>query len=361
MTYINPRAKVFQHLDRLAEWRTGEMKPAPVTVEWDLSNRCYLGCQSCHFAYTHSRGPWTSRMLITPHGYDGTGDLASTALVEDVLLEMATSRMGSPLSIVWSGGGEPTMHPDWQRIVSFARSMHFEQGMYTAGGMLTKESAALLATCSTWVVVSLDAADATTYAREKRTSEAKFDAACNGVRYLAAAKECEVGVSFLLHSGNWHRAFDMLGLARDLGATYATFRPTIETEPHAPGFVSGNRSWINEASATLLALSGEPDVEIDPARFYQYRDWIKHPYSTCYGIRLATAITPDGRVWVCTNRRGYTGSCLGDLREESFADIWHRHPGKWTDFEECRVMCRLYAVNETLAAVEAPRPHGAFV
>lgn len=361
MTYINPRAKVFQHMDRMVAWRERDYTPAPVTVEWDLSNRCYLGCQSCHFAYTHSRGPWTARMLVTPDGFDGTGDLADTSLVEDVLLELATCKIGSPLSIVWSGGGEPTMHPDWRRIVTFAGAMQFEQGMYTAGGLLSVESAAVLAHYMTWVVVSLDAADAATYAKEKRTGEKKFTDACDGIRWLSAAKEATVGVSFLLHAGNWRRAPEMLTLARDLGASYATFRPTIETSPDAPSIATGDRSWITDASSTLEALAGEPDTEIDPGRFYAYRDWQAHPYHTCYGIRLATAITPDGRVWVCTNRRGYTGSCLGDLREESFVDIWNRHPGKWTDFQECRVMCRLYAVNETLAALEAPKPHGAFV
>ena len=42
MTYINPKAKVLSHLDRLAGWQQGD-KPAPVTLEWDLSNRCPYG------------------------------------------------------------------------------------------------------------------------------------------------------------------------------------------------------------------------------------------------------------------------------------------------------------------------------
>jgi hypothetical protein len=111
----------------------------------------------------------------------------------------------------------------------------------------------------------------------------------------------------------------------------------------------------------LEALEGEPDVEIDVDRFRSYRDWQGHGYATCYGIRLTTTVTPDGRVWVCPNRRGVTGSCLGDLRTESFSAIWSRHPGLWSSFENCRVMCRLHPVNETLAAIEAPRAHEEFV
>ena len=80
MSYIDPRVKVLAHCDRLGEWQAG-LKPAPVTVEWYLSNRCVLGCQDCHFAHTHSRGPWVARSRALPMAFAGTGDLADVALV----------------------------------------------------------------------------------------------------------------------------------------------------------------------------------------------------------------------------------------------------------------------------------------
>jgi hypothetical protein len=64
---------------------------------------------------------------------------------------------------------------------------------------------------------------------------------------------------------------------------------------------------------------------------------------------------------VCPQRRGIAGSEIGDLRRDSFTDIWARHPGQWTDFSGCRVMCRLHLVNERLAEVLAPYAHEAFV
>src|SRR5262245_837558 len=109
VTYIAPRAKVLRHLDRLVGWQHGE-KPAPVTVEWDLSNRCTLGCQDCHFAHTHVKGPWASKPRTLPMVYESTGDLADIGLVFRVLGELADAGVKS---IVWSGGGEPTTHPKW--------------------------------------------------------------------------------------------------------------------------------------------------------------------------------------------------------------------------------------------------------
>jgi MoaA/NifB/PqqE/SkfB family radical SAM enzyme len=356
VTYIAPREKVFAHLDRLAAWKAGD-RPAPVTLEWDLSNRCVLGCRDCHFAYTHVRGPWMAKDRALPMAHDKGGDLAFADVVMRTLTDV--KRFGVK-SIVWTGGGEPTTHPSWQAIVDHAHGVGLEQGMYTLGGLLTRESGRFLAERAAWVVVSLDAPDAATYAAEKGVPPSRFDAALQGIDALVGHKAA-VGVSFLLHEGNWFRADEMLALSRLLGATYATFRPTIRTAPRDQSKCVDDRSWITEALPTLERLALEADVEVDPHRFVQYRDWQSHTYSACYGIRMSATITPDARVWVCPNRREFEGSCLGDLKKESFASIWARHPGSWTDFTDCRVMCRLHAVNESLSAVFQPRRHEAFI
>lgn len=353
MTYIGPH-KVFAHLGRVADWGRGE-KPAPVTVEVDLSNVCSLGCQACHMAYTHVAGPRTG--AEAPQGFNGTGRLADIEVFSRAFGEMM--RVGVR-GVVFSGGGEPTLHPQFEAFVERAHGSSLQIGMYTLGGHLPPARAELVRRLMTWVVVSLDAADAETYAREKRVGAQRFTDACDGVRRLSGGS-ATVGVSFLLHGGNWQNTPAMLALGRELGAQYVTFRPAIETDPHDLSVIAGDRAWVTEALPRLQALSEKPDVEVSPERFVEFRDWKVRAYATCYGIRLVTQITPDGRMWVCPNRRGIAGSELGDLARESFSDIWARHPGRWTDFSGCRAMCRLNAVNTTLAQVHAKHPHEAFV
>ena len=357
-TFINPQRKVLAHLDRLGAWQYG-LKPAPVTVEWDLSNRCYLGCQSCHFAHTHSRGPWASRSRRLPMAFEQTGDLADLAMVRRGLGEMAKAGVQG---VIWAGGGEPTTHPGWLEAVQAASTAGLEQGTYTAGGLLSQAQAAELKRLASFVVVSLDAWNRETYLAEKAVDG--FQRATDGLRWLAEADgQAVIGASFLLHAGNWFDAFEMLLLARRLGATYTTFRPTIEASPDHPAKCASDRGWITTAMPVLQALTSEPDVEIDPARFRAYRDWNERSYAVCRGIQLVATVTPDGRVWICLQRRGIDGSSLGDLRQESFDTIWARHPGQWTDFRDCRVMCRLHSLNEQINEVMAPRAqqHAAFV
>lgn len=354
-TFISP-SKVFAHVDRLSAWKHGE-KPAPVTVEIDLSNACSLACQSCHFAHTHVAGPWASKRRDLPDGYQVTGKFADWTTLTRALDDMAYEGVQA---VVWSGGGEPTLHPEFEAFVFRAERAGLQQGLYTLGGHIDGSLGEFLRSRLSWAVVSLDAPDGSSYAAEKGVHPSRFDDACAGVRALVGGS-CDVGVSFLLHAKNWQRTGEMLALARSLGATYATFRPTIETSPARPSVCDADRSWVTDALPYLRSLADEPDVEVSPDRFVAYRDWNGHGYGACLGIRLVTTITPDGKVWVCPNRRGVPGSELGDLSHESFGEIWARHPGRWTDFSGCRVMCRLHAVNQVMDRIHTPMAHEAFV
>lgn len=355
--YIDPRGKVFAHVDRLAAWRAGE-HPAPVTLEVDLTNRCSHGCQSCHFAHTHTRGPWAARRRALTVA---TGDMADAAVTRRWVAEAASAGVKA---VVWTGGGEPTLHPEWLDLMRAARGAGLQQGMYTVGTHLAPDTADALATLASWVVVSLDAIDPITYAAEKGVPEAIWRQAVHGVRMVSARPRGDravVGVSFLLHAENWTLAPEMVRFGLALGADYVSLRPTIDTLPSDPGRIVGERAWIGRALPMLEDLAQQDGVEADPRRFLEYASWGRHPYATCRGVRLNATITPDARLWLCPNRRGEASALVGDLTTESFATVWARHPGSVLVERACRAMCRLHPINQTLDVVEATRQHEAFL
>lgn len=354
--FINPNQKLFSHMDRLHEIQRGE-RPAPVNVELDLSNRCSRGCFFCHFAYTHTRGPLKGKRDKPKDAILG-GDLMDMALARSVVEQIWEAGVKS---LTLTGGGEPTLHPHFNEVVRYASSVGLELGLYTLGGHIDRERAELLKQRMTWVYVSLDECTQETYQRTKGMDG--FQPVIDGIRLLVEAEgKATIGVGFLIHKGNANQVHEMVRLGRSLGVDYVQFRPTIAFEQAAPGeLVEPDTAWIRRALGMLNAYLHDSFVIADRDRFEMYANWRGHGYPTCYWSAMQTVITPNGKVWRCTNKREHPDALLGDLSVESFADIWARSGGPCAVDGACRVLCRGHLSNLTLDKVMAPMPHGNFI
>jgi len=324
--FIDPNGKLLQHIDRLAEIKVG-LHPAPVNVEIDLSNRCNLACKGCHMAHTHD------------------GKLMDTQMALDILAQLAETGVRS---VTWSGGGEPTMHPD---IIKIIEACTLDQGIYTNGTNLTFELMPVLAERMKWVYISLDRNSRDSFMQYKGAD--KFQRVIAGASMLARSKRnAVVGVGFMIDAENWREIPNMSALAlHKIGADYVQFRPLV-----TPG---ADRSWIKDALTVLEARISSAEI-VDVDRFKRYMDWDSHGYDLCYWAQVQTVITPDGKVYACCNRRGMEDSCLGDLTSEKWTDIWARSHA-WAVDGSCRLMCRGHIPNLTLDRMFKPQPHGNFI
>lgn len=353
--FINPSLKLFAHMDRLHLLQQGH-RPPPVNVEIDLSNRCSLGCEWCHFAYTHTRGPLAGKR-DKPGGAVSGGDLMDRNLATRIIYDLERAHVKS---ITWTGGGEPTLHPDFNFIVRAAALAQMEQGLYTHGGHIDEERAAHLKELFTWVFVSLDECTPDAYKASKGVD--RFQAATDGIRRLVQAEgKATVGVGFLLHRRNYNKVRQMVELGRELGVDYVQFRPTVHFEQDNPGELSEDTTWVNWAISHLNGYADDAFVIADVDRFRMYRSWKGHGYDTCNWSALQTVITPNGKVWRCTNKREHPDALLGDLSVESFADVWARNGGPCQVDGACRVLCRGHIANLTLDKVMQEIPHANFV
>lgn len=349
--FIDPRGKFFSHLDRLAQLQAG-MRPPPVNVEVDLSNRCNLGCDKCHFSHLHTRGHYTGG---SADGYENTGDLMDDYLA----LRLPTRlRAWGARSITWTGGGEPSTHPRLADVLTMAAPM-IDQGIYTNGTLLRGALPEIVRETCTWVYVSLDHATQEDYFKGKKADA--FEQACDGVRRLVAASgRAVVGLGFLLHAQNWGDCWKMLKLGRALGVDYVQFRPRIVVDPRQPGKVAEDTGWAYACIDLLQSIQEEPDVVVDETRFGRYATWDGHGYDACRWCSLQMVITPDGRMWACVNRRGQPTALLGDLSKNEPMEIWERDAPEVVG-DGCRVMCRGHLSNLVLNNVLADQPHKNFI
>jgi MoaA/NifB/PqqE/SkfB family radical SAM enzyme len=354
--YIDPASKSLWYLDHVRQLKKNGTTPAPVNVEIDLSNRCSHGCVWCHYAHTHTRGPLAQKG-DKPGGRIAGGDLMSPILAAKILRQMKAAGVES---VTWTGGGEPTLHPDFDDIIEVAARQNLKQGLYTHGGHITPERALLLKRNMTFVYISLDECRPETFNRSKGVN--RFENVIANTKMLIASPGfATVGIGFLIHSGNWQDIPAMVDLGRELHPDYIQFRPTVLYEQHAQNRPAEETEWLNQAIPLLEEAGRESWVSADVERFKMYRDWNGHGYTRCRWSGLQTVITPNGKVWRCLNKREHEDALLGDLNEVDFADLWRLKGGVCQVNDSCRVMCRGHIANITLDAIMTRPAHPEFI
>lgn len=350
MNYINPARKILWHTEHIQAIKDGR-KPPPVNVEIDLSNRCSLGCEWCHFAYTHTRGPLAGKR-DKPEGATAGGDLMSYDLAISIMRQLTRAGV---LSITWTGGGEPTLHPYFDAIIS---ACSLPQGLYTHGGHIDPERARLLKKMMSWVYISLDECTAVDYKASKGVNY--FDRVVNNVTTMTKlAGQAVIGVGFMIHQDNYTKVAEMVRLGKQMGADYVQFRPTILYDQERPDQPAEYTAWIKQAIKWLRPYTDDPFVHVDIERFAMYDHW-QRGYNTCYWTQLQTVITPNGKVWTCVNKREHAGAELGDLTQQLFSDIW-QNSGACQVNSDCRVLCRGHLPNLTLNQMMDEPVHAAFI
>jgi radical SAM protein with 4Fe4S-binding SPASM domain len=285
----------------------------PHVVAWNLTRRCNLACAHCYI----SAGSWQSAEgeLSTPECHR----------VLDEVLEV------SPAPMLILSGGEPLLRPDLEEIAAHAADAGATTVIGTNGTRLTSgRIASLMEAGVRGVAVSIDSLDPTyhdrfrhgqgaladTLAAVERLRDARLDFVVQAtltsgnraelrrlVEWSAAAGAVSFNLYFLVATGRGER---MGGLApaenddvlRDLALLQREFRGVMLIR--------------SKCQPQIMRHVFETDPE-SPLLNYGTR-------CPC-GVQYCR-ITPDGKVTPCP----YIPAVAGDLRADSFADIWRDSP-----------------------------------
>ena len=335
----------------------------PRLIFWEVTKGCNLRCIHCRATATE---------LMSP------SDLPSGKAL-DIIAEIAD--FGNPILVL--SGGEPLYRADIFQLAEYATLRGLRVALATNGTLVTKEVAEQIkASGVKRVSISLDGADPATHDTFRGIAGA-FDAALYGMRNLQ-----ELGISVQINTTiarhNAHQLPDVLALARRLGAdALHTFLlvpvgcgvdiaaeqmvPPEEYErmlnwfydrslegdielkatcaPHyfrvarqrraADKLVGRNQPAPAEVHAshigpTEMTMPGSTGIELKPAggRPAGHGHPGGHPGDMnamtkgCLAGTGVCFISHQGEVFPC----GYLPALAGDLRRQSFAEIWNESP-----------------------------------
>jgi len=309
-------SKIVHHQDRLGPYvESRRTASVPVTMEMDLTNICSHRCPSC----AGRRMPESAAdQLFTVLG-DGRSipeDRAANYIVQ-------IARAGVK-GLIFTGGGEPTVHPAIQSLIYLARASGMDVGLVTHGGLLHKLDIDRLVTDCTWIRVSIDAVDEKQFLEVHGRQRDEWLRVWNNVEKISSSARrlkgagqtaATIGVGYLTGPEDISKITVFARLAKQHGVDYAQIRP-FHHFCHLDA-----EAYVREASERFdsetfhVVGSNHKYVHIHNG------DIEPRNYSQCHFANFASVICANEKLYVCCHHRNVEAFCIGNLREESFIEI----------------------------------------
>jgi radical SAM protein with 4Fe4S-binding SPASM domain len=264
----------------------------PVSIELHLTNRCNLRCEWC-----------------VDHGIrHDKEDIPRSSLIQ--LLEDLS---GYQIGITVEGGGEPTLHPDFEYFIEEGAERGFKIGLITNG--VNRIDKNVLKKLS-WIRVSLDAATTEEFRREKGVDQ--FDRVMANIDEIGRnSGEAFFGLSYVLNNRNCANLLSLLKELDKPGINYIKFRNVEENDHLAVSkeFIQGleeriSRDFRSRNNLRVLFQKNTGGIPKD------------NNLLPCIAHSLRSIIHANGDVVLCEKRR-HDPIILGNINRESYHSIWN--------------------------------------
>ena len=348
-------SKALSHRESVEQLRAGQ-QPYPIHVELIISDFCNHDCGFC--AYRMS-GYTSNELFQIDEGQSRKARNPRRMIPKEKCFEILDDckAMGVK-AIQFTGGGEPTIHPDFCSIVGYAQSLGFDTALITNGNMLVDSEQRALIRNMAWVRVSVDAAEPTYYMAERGVAMGAWDRLREGVLDLRDdLKGVEdgpvVGAGFVVTPGNWKQMHNACRLFMNWG--FHNVRLGLMFNPDGADIFQKFRD-----SMDILAKSCVEDFDSDDFRVISRvteklgeLDQGAPDFEFCGYQHYTTYIGGDLNLYRCCvyayNEHGLMGSMVG----QGFKELWDSQ-AKQDDFSAfdphaCKY-CQFSEINTTINA-----------
>lgn len=236
-------------------------------------------------------------------------------------------------------GGEPTLHPDFLRIMEYAHHIGLMSGFVSNGNLLTEDYVkALKQAGTTSCQISLHGSTAD---RHEQFTQVKgsFRKAVQAITYLLA-EDIHVNVNMTVNKKNMDDILNTARMVKELGIhsfsiTRFVFSGTGNAHQQELGI---ERSDLDALLQELGRVEDELNIEVRiltpiPLCSIQHPDKVLGKMSKCDGGFSWCVISPSGDVRLCTNSK----IIAGNVKNDSISDIWQHSNA----FQQCRSLAYL--------------------
>jgi MoaA/NifB/PqqE/SkfB family radical SAM enzyme len=368
------QAKMLWHLDRLMQWKlTGDT--FPVQMEVNLTNHCNEACRWCISAYSHLSNPAMTKeererqlgRLQENPAFASHPERRRGLELGHLRTFLREAKDSGLKSVAWSGGGEPTTHPQFTEAVRSAAELRLQQGLMT-NGLYPPSYVPVIGNNLRWLRVSLDTLDARKYEYHKQTKG--FPSVIQNIKELVSYP-VKVGINMNLAAWNVDEVLSMAEWSRDVGAAYFQIRPILglpfEMKNNGPYRKQPEIDWLRKVKPLLLEAE-----RIRTDKFQVCVSWDKfkdleeetfgRTYTKCLYHFFFCVLNADGDLCVCMYHLGDRRFSFGNIYEDSLGRIWRSEKREQVirmcadnlDLSTCQVCCKGHEINKFLHLVENP-------
>jgi MoaA/NifB/PqqE/SkfB family radical SAM enzyme len=314
--------KAAWHLDRIEALRRGE-HVAPVHVHFVPSDLCNQDCGWCAYRWSDYS---SNQHFNDEKGNHNPNRRIPTAKALEMIADFAAMDVKA---IEFTGGGEPTVHPDIDQLVAASIDRGLAAAMVSNGVLVRRKLPAELAQRLAWWRISVDAATPATYALTRRSPEAHFAQARETIEWLAKLKGADgsgptLGMGFAVTRDNYKEIIEGARLAREWGADNVRFSALFN--PEGPAYYDGIYEEARDACKAAVAEFHKPAAGFRVfARFGEKMDdlFLGNPdYQFCGYERLVTYVGGDQNIYRCCVYSYNDHGLLGSVADKSFRDLW---------------------------------------
>ncbi len=299
---LAPADKIVTH-PQFADHLAGK-RVYPVGVEVSPSGACTASCDFCFYS-NGNLGNHRKIFLDTARAIKLLGEFADLGVK----------------SVSWTGGGEPSLHPEIGELVNFAAQVGLQQGIFTNSLAAPRFDPAKME----WIRVTMTDKP---YKPEH-------------IKRLRTTKNLSFAFNYDGSKASYDYLWETLHLAEDVGADYVQARPALRFHGET--------------------VDIEPPNMVHPMLFItedKFRDAKKkHSYCRCEAWKFVPFIWETGEVHVCSYVRPIAaeggGYALGDIYKQTFREIMDNAPECVAVRSDCQVACKLNTMNETVHRARA--------
>lgn len=346
--------KLHLHPRQVADW-LGDNNIAPIYIEVSPAGGCNHNCKFCGMDF--ARHP--SRILDT----------------EKYIPKLKGMGEDGVKSIMYCGEGEPLLHPQIGNIAQATKEAGIDVSFTTNAVLLKPELAEVLLPVTSWIKISCNAGSSETYAEVHGAPLDNFDKVIFNLKCASEIKKkngysCTLGMQMILLPENKAEAVTLAKIARDNGADYLVIKPYSQ-HPQSNTTEYENISYddCGELAEELEKLNSDSFSVIFREEALE-RSSAEKVYDHCLAMPFGGwYIDSGGTVWSCLAYIGDERFKLGNIIEQSFAELLSSKEcsgcrdwcSSGLDVTECRINCRMDAINGYLHQLKNPGAHVNFI